>query len=53
MWAFDAPAGKEEILNRRVGENELAVAVAESFGGWGLVARFEDLEGIEVDPALP
>ena len=40
-------------LPLRQGENELAVAVAESFGGWGLVARFEDLEGIEVDPALP
>ena len=23
MWRFDTPAGKEEILNRRIGENEL------------------------------
>ncbi len=35
------------------GENELVVAVAESFGGWGLIARFDDIEGIAVEPALP
>ena len=40
-------------LPLRKGENELIVAVAESFGGWGLIARFGNLEGIEVAPALP
>ncbi len=35
------------------GENELVVAVAESFGGWGLIARFEDVQGIAVEPDLP
>ena len=28
------------------GDNELVVAVSESFGGWGLQGRFEDLKGI-------
>jgi hypothetical protein len=41
------------FLPLRQGENELVVAVSESFGGWGLIARFEDLRGISVDPALP
>jgi hypothetical protein len=27
-WAFDIPAGKEEILNRRIGKNELEVLQA-------------------------
>jgi hypothetical protein len=40
-------------LPLRRGENELVVAVAESFGGWGLIARFGDMRGIAVDPALP
>lgn len=35
------------------GENELVVAVTEAFGGWGLVARFEDLDGIRVEPRRP
>jgi hypothetical protein len=28
------------------GENELVVAVSEDFGGWGVMARLEDLDGI-------
>jgi hypothetical protein len=35
------------------GENELVFAVSESFGGWGLTARFEDLDGISVEARAP
>jgi hypothetical protein len=28
------------------GDNELAVTVSETFGGWGLQARFPDTDGI-------
>lgn len=28
------------------GDNDLAIAVSESFGGWGVQARFDDLAGI-------
>jgi hypothetical protein len=31
------------------GENELVIAVSESFGGWGLIGRFADLDGISVE----
>jgi hypothetical protein len=31
------------------GANELWMAVSESFGGWGLLARLESLDGIEID----
>ncbi len=31
------------------GRNELWMAVTESFGGWGIKARFEDVEGIEIE----
>jgi hypothetical protein len=34
-------------LHLRKGRNEIVVAVIENFGGWGLVAKWEDLEGIE------
>jgi hypothetical protein len=30
------------------GPNDLVVAVSESFGGWGIQARFDDLQGIEL-----
>jgi hypothetical protein len=40
-------------LPLREGENELVFAVTEVFGGWGLVARFDDLEGVEVSPTTP
>jgi hypothetical protein len=28
------------------GENDIAIAVSEDLGGWGIQARFEDLDGI-------
>ena len=31
------------------GENELVFAVSEAFGGWGLTARFENMDGIRLD----
>ena len=31
------------------GDNDLAIAVSESFGGWGIQARFDELDGIELD----
>lgn len=33
-------------LDLREGDNELVFAVYEVFGGWGLVAKFEDTEGV-------
>jgi hypothetical protein len=30
------------------GENELVVAVTEAFGGWGLVAKLGDAEGVRI-----
>jgi hypothetical protein len=35
-------------LPLRAGRNELVVAVAEHFGGWGLAARFDDPEGLRL-----
>ena len=32
------------------GENELAILVSDSFGGWGLMGRFADQAGLEIDP---
>lgn len=40
-------------LPLRRGENELIVAVSEAFGGWGLTARFANLDGISVDAPRP
>ena len=34
------------FLPLREGENELVVAVSESFGGWGIQARFPDPDGV-------
>ena len=34
-------------LPLKKGRNEIVVAVIENFGGWGLVAKWEDLEGIQ------
>lgn len=31
------------------GENELWLAVTENFGGWGVTARFENMEGIRLE----
>jgi hypothetical protein len=38
----------ELYLPLRRGENELWLAVTENFGGWGVTAQFEDMEGIRV-----
>ena len=35
-------------LDLKTGKNEIYVMVAESFGGWGFKARFEDLRGISM-----
>jgi len=35
-------------LPLKKGENELWMAVSEIFGGWGVQARFDDLEGIKI-----
>jgi hypothetical protein len=36
------------FLPLREGQNELVLAVAEVFGGWGVMGQFPDVEGIEV-----
>lgn len=36
-------------LPLREGENELWLAVSESFGGWGIMARLENIEGIALE----
>jgi hypothetical protein len=35
------------------GDNDLAIAVSEDFGGWGIQARFDSLEGISLDDNTP
>jgi len=35
------------------GDNELVFVVSESFGGWGLVARLADMEGITLSAEAP
>ena len=40
-------------LPLRRGTNELIFAVTESFGGWGLTARLDDLEGVSWRAAAP
>ncbi len=35
-------------LDLAKGENEVIIAVSESFGGWGLKARLENLEGVSI-----
>ena len=39
----------ELYLPLRRGENELWLAVTENFGGWGVTARFENMDGIKLD----
>ncbi|TAK01440.1 MAG: hypothetical protein EPO36_05265 [Chloroflexota bacterium] len=39
------------FLPLRSGDNELVLAVSETFGGWGVQARFPDPEGLELGPA--
>lgn len=38
------------LLPLRKGENELVLAVSESFGGWGLVAALEAEDGVTLEP---
>jgi len=40
----------ELALPLNAGRNELAFAVAESFGGWGIMAQMEDREGVTITP---
>jgi len=35
-------------LPLKAGQNELWFAVSEAFGGWGIQARFDDIEGIKI-----
>lgn len=57
-YRFDAPRREGLIgydqarvwLPLEAGENELAVLVSDSFGGWGLMGRFADPAGLELDP---
>lgn len=35
-------------LDLKKGDNEVVFAITEAFGGWGLRAKFEDMEGIRV-----
>lgn len=37
-------------LNLKKGENTLMLAVSEDFGGWGVMGKFEDYDGIKVVP---
>jgi hypothetical protein len=37
-------------LPLQAGDNDLAIAVSEDFGGWGVMARFDDLDGIRIRP---
>lgn len=56
-YSFDAPRQEGLIgygqatlfLPLRAGDNELAVLVDDSFGGWGLQARFKDAAGLSVE----
>ena len=36
------------VLPLKAGENEIAVALANNFYGWGLILRLDDLEGIQL-----
>ncbi len=55
-YSFDAPRRLGLIsidqgtvyLPLNSGRNELVFAVSEVFGGWGLMARFEDMGGLRV-----
>ncbi len=38
----------EAYLPLEAGNNEVWFAVSEAFGGWGIVAQFDDLEGISI-----
>jgi glyoxylase-like metal-dependent hydrolase (beta-lactamase superfamily II) len=36
------------VLPLEVGENEILIAVTEAFGGWGVMAELENLDGVEI-----
>ncbi|MEL6926392.1 MAG: hypothetical protein AAFO94_20280, partial [Bacteroidota bacterium] len=36
-------------LQLKKGRNEVVIAVAENFGGWGLKAKLENMEGITLE----
>jgi hypothetical protein len=36
------------FLNLKRGDNEIVFSVTEAFGGWGMKAQMEDLEGITI-----
>ena len=36
----------EVYLPLKAGRNEIIMAVSESFGGWGIMAKLENMEGI-------
>ena len=56
-YSFDAPRREGLIgydqarlwLPLAAGDNELLVVVSDSFGGWGLMGRFPDSDGIAVE----
>lgn len=35
-------------VNLKRGDNEILIAVSETFGGWGVMGRFTDYDGIEI-----
>ncbi|MDQ3170935.1 MAG: DUF1080 domain-containing protein [Acidobacteriota bacterium] len=55
-YSFDRPRREGLIgfdnarlyLPLRAGDNDLAIVVTDTFGGWGLMGRFVDAQGIEV-----
>jgi hypothetical protein len=57
-YRFDAPRREGLVgfdqarvwLPLEAGENELAVLVSDTFGGWGLMGRFADPTGLEFEP---
>ena len=38
----------ELFLDLQKGNNEVTIAVSEDFGGWGVEARFDELNGIVI-----
>ena len=54
-----APRGRISVENASIalpltaGANELLIGVANSFFGWGLIARLDSIEGITIEPADP
>jgi len=56
-YSFDAPRRQGLLYDDQAtlflplekGENELAVLVSDRFGGWGLMGRFEDPDGLVIE----